>query len=151
MAANPFDRFVEGVLFVVGLAMGSFLNVCIARIPYDESVVRPASRCLDCGKPIRWFDNIPLLSFLLLRGRCRKCAMHISARYPVVEALTAALAKASGVSTLSFLPRKVSKRYARLVSKSRRNYEENVNVRHALERGPKPVDGQSEGVAACSY
>ena len=68
--------------------MGSFLNVCIARIPYDESVVRPASHCRDCGKPIRWFDNIPLLSFLLLRGRCRDCGARISLRYPVVELLT---------------------------------------------------------------
>jgi len=86
--ANPLDRFFEGVLFVVGLAMGSFLNVCISRIPRDESVVRPASHCRECGKAIRWFDNVPLLSFFLLRGRCRDCGARISLRYPAVELLT---------------------------------------------------------------
>ena len=71
--------------FGVGLLSGSFLNVCIARIPRGESVVRPGSRCLSCGKPVRWFDNVPVLSWLALRGRCRECKAGISWRYPTVE------------------------------------------------------------------
>jgi len=77
------------VLFVTGLAFGSFLNVCISRIPNDESIVRPVSHCRACGAPIRWRDNIPLLSWLVLRGRCRNCHARISLRYPLVELLTA--------------------------------------------------------------
>jgi len=76
---------------VLGLAFGSFLNVCIARLPNKESVLFPRSHCPLCQHPIRWFDNIPLLSYLLLRGRCRDCGARISARYPAVEALTALL------------------------------------------------------------
>jgi leader peptidase (prepilin peptidase)/N-methyltransferase len=71
--------------FVVGLLFGSFLNVCISRLPKHESIVRPGSHCPHCGKPIRWYDNIPLLSWILLRGRCRECKAAISWRYPLVE------------------------------------------------------------------
>ena len=85
------DRFLECVLFVVGLAFGSFLNVCISRIPHDESVVSPRSHCPACSAPIRWYDNIPLVNWLALRGRCRDCAWHIPLRYPVVELLTGVL------------------------------------------------------------
>jgi len=74
-----------------GLALGSFLNVCIGRLPRHESVVTPRSRCPYCGRPIRWHDNIPVLSFFLLRARCRDCKQPISARYPFVEILTAGL------------------------------------------------------------
>jgi leader peptidase (prepilin peptidase)/N-methyltransferase len=74
--------------FVVGAAVGSFLNVCIVRLPAGQSVVYPPSRCPQCGARIRSWDNIPLISYLLLRGRCRSCGRRISARYPVVEALT---------------------------------------------------------------
>ena len=72
----------------LGLAVGSFLNVVIYRLPLQKSVVRPGSRCPGCGYELRWFDNIPVLSWLLLRGRCRTCGASISIRYPIVEILT---------------------------------------------------------------
>jgi leader peptidase (prepilin peptidase)/N-methyltransferase len=72
---------------VVSAVLGSFLNVCISRLPHRQSVVRPASHCPRCGAPIRPRDNIPLLSFALLGGRCRACRARISWRYPIVEAL----------------------------------------------------------------
>jgi leader peptidase (prepilin peptidase)/N-methyltransferase len=76
---------------LLGLVVGSFLNVVIHRVPFRRSVVWPASRCPACGEPIRPQDNVPVLSYLLLRGRCRSCKARISARYPVVEALTGVL------------------------------------------------------------
>jgi leader peptidase (prepilin peptidase) / N-methyltransferase len=85
------ELFLECALFVVGLAFGSFLNVCITRIPRDQSIVSPPSHCPHCNRPIRWRDNIPLLSWIVLRGRCRDCGQPISLRYPVVELLTASL------------------------------------------------------------
>jgi leader peptidase (prepilin peptidase)/N-methyltransferase len=75
--------------FVVGLLFGSFLNVCISRLPRRESLVHPRSHCLHCGAAICWYDNIPLLSWVLLRGRCRDCKDIISWRYPAVEVATA--------------------------------------------------------------
>jgi leader peptidase (prepilin peptidase)/N-methyltransferase len=78
-------------LFVFGAAIGSFLNVVIHRLPRGESIVRPASRCPGCETPIRPYDNVPILSWCLLRGRCRNCRERISPRYPAVEALTALL------------------------------------------------------------
>ena len=78
-------------MFVIGLALGSFLNVGISRIPRDLSVVTPSSRCPQCGASIRWRDNIPVLSWLLLHGRCRQCGATIPWRYPAVELLTAVL------------------------------------------------------------
>jgi leader peptidase (prepilin peptidase)/N-methyltransferase len=74
--------------FGLGLLFGSFLNVCIARLPVHESVVRPGSRCMACGHPVRWFDNVPLVSWVVLRGRCRDCGAGISWRYPAVELAT---------------------------------------------------------------
>ncbi len=71
-----------------GLVLGSFLNVCIHRLPRQESIVFPGSHCPRCHHPIRWYDNIPLLSYLILRGRCRDCRARISPLYPAVEALT---------------------------------------------------------------
>jgi leader peptidase (prepilin peptidase) / N-methyltransferase len=76
---------------VFGLAIGSFLNVVIARVPAGDSVIRPPSRCPRCGATIRPYDNIPVISWLVLRGRCRGCRAAISVRYPLVEALTSAL------------------------------------------------------------
>lgn len=80
-------------IFVVlsGLAFGSFLNVCISRLPRHESVVRPRSKCPQCGAAIRASDNVPLLSWVVLRGRCRSCHRHIAWRYPAVEFAMAAL------------------------------------------------------------
>ena len=78
-------RWFELVGFIVGLLLGSFLNVCISRLPEHESIVSPRSRCPHCGHPIRWHDNIPILSWLALRARCRDCKAPISWRYPAVE------------------------------------------------------------------
>jgi leader peptidase (prepilin peptidase)/N-methyltransferase len=74
-----------------GAVVGSFLNVCIIRLPLDQSIVRPRSRCPRCAKPIAWYDNIPVLSWLVLRGRCRHCGTPISLQYPIVEAMVAGL------------------------------------------------------------
>lgn len=78
-------------LAVFGLMIGSFLNVCIGRLPAGESVVSPGSRCPNCRTPIAWFDNVPVLSYVLLGGRCRACQAPISIRYPIVEIVTALL------------------------------------------------------------
>jgi leader peptidase (prepilin peptidase) / N-methyltransferase len=77
--------------FALGLVIGSFLNVCILRIPERKSIVRPASACPKCGAAIRAYDNVPVVSYLLLGGKCRKCKNRISPMYPLVELLTAFL------------------------------------------------------------
>src|ERR1700690_1792567 len=82
--------FFPTAAFLFGAIIGSFLNVCIHRIPAGQSIVRPGSHCA-CGAPIAWYDNIPILSWLLLRGRARCCGRPFSARYLLVEILTAAL------------------------------------------------------------
>jgi leader peptidase (prepilin peptidase)/N-methyltransferase len=79
------------VVAILGLLFGSFLNVCIARLPRHESIAWPGSHCPRCGAPIRPWDNVPLVSFMLLRGRCRACGEPIALRYPLVESATAAL------------------------------------------------------------
>jgi leader peptidase (prepilin peptidase) / N-methyltransferase len=78
-------NFIRGVVLVFGLLWGSFLNVVIYRVPREMSVVRPGSHCPGCGKPIAGYDNIPVLSFLILRGRARCCKTKMSPRYPLVE------------------------------------------------------------------
>lgn len=83
--------FIGVVVFLFGLIIGSFLNVCIVRIPGRKSIVLPASACPKCGEPIRPYDNVPVLSYLFLRGRCRACKTGISPIYPLVELLTGLL------------------------------------------------------------
>jgi leader peptidase (prepilin peptidase)/N-methyltransferase len=83
------------VVFAPALALGSFLNVVAARLPDGRSLVQPRSACTACGAEIAWYDNIPLFSYALLRGRCRRCGVHIGWRYPAVELATAVLVAAS--------------------------------------------------------
>ncbi len=85
------ELYLDFCVFVFGAAIGSFLNVCIHRMPRDESLVQPPSHCPHCGQRIRWVDNIPLVSYLALRGRCRQCQARITPRYFLVELLTAGL------------------------------------------------------------
>lgn len=84
----PQEWIIGAFIFAFGCCMGSFLNVVIYRLPRDKSLVTPGSACPGCGKPIRFYDNIPLISWLVLRARCRHCGTRISARYFVVELLT---------------------------------------------------------------
>jgi leader peptidase (prepilin peptidase)/N-methyltransferase len=83
--------FLDAACFFFGLVIGSFLNVVIARLPDGRSVVHPPSACPACGGSISWYDNVPVLSWLWLRARCRNCQARISWRYPAVELLTAVL------------------------------------------------------------
>jgi leader peptidase (prepilin peptidase)/N-methyltransferase len=109
--------FVIAVVAAYGLVVGSFLNVVVHRLPREMSLLRPRSHCPACGALVRWFDNVPVVSFLLLRGRCRRCGGRISPRYPLVEIATAGLlvvvelrfgltwrAVAAGVLVLLLLP-----------------------------------------------
>lgn len=77
------------IVFILGLCLGSFLNVCIFRLPKNKSIVRPASFCPNCKKTIKWYDNLPVLSFIFLGGKCRACQKKISVFYPGVELITA--------------------------------------------------------------
>jgi leader peptidase (prepilin peptidase) / N-methyltransferase len=89
MAPNP---WIEGTFVtLLGLLLGSFMNVCIYRLPRGLSPVRPRSGCPNCGHMLAWFENIPVVSYLVLRGRCRKCGTHISLMYPIVELITGAV------------------------------------------------------------
>jgi leader peptidase (prepilin peptidase)/N-methyltransferase len=83
------------VAFLPGLALGSFLNVVAARVPLRRSVVNPGSACMSCERPIAWYDNVPLVSWIVLRGHCRHCGARIPARYPAVELATAVLVAGS--------------------------------------------------------
>lgn len=84
-------RFAMGFVLCLGAIVGSFLNVCIYRIPLEQSVVRPRSHCFGCGKVIPWYYNVPVLAWFILRGKCAYCKSPISFRYPLIEALTALL------------------------------------------------------------
>ena len=97
------------LLALLGLIVGSFLNVCIGRLPEGESVVTPRSRCPSCRKPIAWYDNIPVLSYLVLGGRCRNCGARISLRYPLIEMATGALFVLQGLAWGDDLPLLVSR------------------------------------------
>lgn len=85
------------ILFITGALIGSFLNVCIWRIPRHESIIKPGSHCPGCDARVKWYDNVPLVSWLLLKGRCRSCAAPISIRYPLVELLSAGLYVGAGI------------------------------------------------------
>ena len=84
---------LPGVLLLIafGLVVGSFLNVCIYRLPRGQSIAWPASHCIACGRTLRWFENVPVIGWLLLRGRCRTCGERISVMYPAVELVTPVL------------------------------------------------------------
>jgi leader peptidase (prepilin peptidase)/N-methyltransferase len=88
VARDPFVLIVAGL---VGLMVGSFLNVCIVRLPNEESLVRPRSKCPRCGEMVAWYDNLPILSWLILLGKCRHCRAPISIQYPLVEASVGAI------------------------------------------------------------
>lgn len=79
----------QAVSFIFGALIGSFLNVCILRLPREESIITPSSHCPNCKTPIKFYDNIPLISFVQLRGKCRHCKQPISIQYPLVEGITA--------------------------------------------------------------
>jgi leader peptidase (prepilin peptidase) / N-methyltransferase len=90
---------LAAIAFVPGLALGSFLNVVVARVPLRRSVVHPGSACMSCAAPIAWYDNLPIVAYLFLRGRCRTCGETIPWKYPLVELLTALFV---GASVLAF-------------------------------------------------
>src|SRR5437016_11647349 len=91
MPGTPGDTFLIVAAAAFGALIGSFLNVCIHRLPRGQSIVWPGSACPHCKRQLAWFENIPIASFLVLRGRCRSCRAGIAIRYPIVEALTALL------------------------------------------------------------
>lgn len=107
IAALVSSPFATALAATFGAVWGSFFNVCIARIPAGLSIVRPGSRCVSCGTPIRAFDNIPIISYVLLRGRCRACKQPFSLRYPLVEALAAIVAAALWMTFVSGDPGEV--------------------------------------------
>lgn len=85
------EIFIYGIVFLYGIILGSFLNVCIYRIPAGESIVRPRSHCMNCGYVLQWYDLVPLFSYIFLGGKCRKCRTKISMQYPLVEFLNGVL------------------------------------------------------------
>lgn len=88
MMGSGFVYLLTAIALLFGLVIGSFLNVVVWRLPRGESIVSPPSSCPKCGNEIKWFDNVPVISWLVLRAKCRHCKAPISARYPLVEALT---------------------------------------------------------------
>lgn len=88
--AEGINHVLMGMVFIFGLCVGSFLNVCVYRIPAEKSIIFPGSACPNCGTAIKFYDNIPLLGYLSLGGKCRQCQSPISPRYPLIELLTGA-------------------------------------------------------------
>ena len=86
---SPYEILLYVCVFLYGIVIGSFLNVCILRIPAKESIVSTGSHCMNCGKKIKWYDLVPVFSYVILKGRCRQCKEKISAQYPIVELLNA--------------------------------------------------------------
>lgn len=86
-----FEMIIYVVIFLYGIVIGSFLNVCILRIPLKESIAKRRSHCMHCGYQLKWYDLVPLFSYIFLGGKCRKCKEHISLQYPLVEALNGVL------------------------------------------------------------
>lgn len=80
------DIITYSIIFLFGIVIGSFLNVCIYRIPKKEDIVKTSSHCMSCGYHLKWYDMIPIASFLALRGKCRKCGAKLSVQYPLIEA-----------------------------------------------------------------
>jgi leader peptidase (prepilin peptidase)/N-methyltransferase len=104
----PSDAFFWSIIFwltALGAAVGSFLNVVVYRLPLGLSLIHPPSHCPKCGNPIPWHDNVPVFGWLVLRGRCRQCHDPISARYPLVEAVTAAIFAAVALAEITYLGR----------------------------------------------
>ena len=95
------------IVFLYGIVIGSFLNVCIYRIPEKQNIVKVRSHCMSCGYQLRWYDLIPLFSYICLGGRCRKCRAKLSVQYPLIEALNGSLyvviVYVNGVSVESLL------------------------------------------------
>ena len=91
MTPAPSPALEATLVGLLGLIIGSFLNVCIYRLPRGLSPVKPRSGCTKCGHMLAWYENVPILSYLVLRGRCRKCGAPISAMYPIIEAITGAM------------------------------------------------------------
>lgn len=87
----PQTIFLYTLVFLYGIVIGSFLNVCIYRIPKKENIATTRSHCMSCGYQLKWYDLVPLFSYLVLRGKCRQCGSRISVQYPLVEALNGAL------------------------------------------------------------
>jgi len=87
----PFLIFIYAIIFIYGIVIGSFLNVCILRIPEGKSIVTERSHCMTCGYQLSWYDLVPVFSYLFLRGRCRQCKEHISFQYPLIEVVNGVL------------------------------------------------------------
>ena len=85
MIAKELYPFIQAYALIIGLAVGSFLNVIIYRLPNNKSIVRPRSKCTKCDSQIAWYDNMPVLSYIALLEKCRKCKNPISIRYPLIE------------------------------------------------------------------
>ena len=91
MSYETMTYLIYALIFIFGITIGSFLNVCIYRIPRGETVVTTPSHCMTCGHKLRWFELLPLFSYIFLRGRCRSCKSQISPQYPIIEAVNGLL------------------------------------------------------------